>query len=123
MARRTSPMPLPSLLETGIASTDWIFFSFGAVFLVVPALTTPASAAAAPKVPSVEKVAAIYPYLAGGSASETTATSGAGNSASFGPRRSPMCMYICRIRSDVVTDAWRGTTSMRPGLVLRREAR
>ena len=34
--------------------------------------------------------------------------------ASFGPSRSPMCMYIWRMRSEVVTDAWRSTTSMRP---------
>ena len=35
-------------------------------------------------------------------------------SASFGPSRSPMCMYIWRMRSDVVTDACRGRTSIRP---------
>lgn len=40
--------------------------------LAVPALTTPAVAASAPKVPTVAKVAKIYPYLAGGTATEAT---------------------------------------------------
>ncbi len=35
-------------------------------------------------------------------------------SASFGPSLSPRCMYICRIRSEVVTDACRSSTSTRP---------
>jgi hypothetical protein len=42
--------------------------------LAVPALTTPAVAAGAPKVPSLEKVAAIYPFLAGGQAMESTSS-------------------------------------------------
>jgi hypothetical protein len=40
--------------------------------LLVPALSTPAVAARGASVPSVEKVAGIYPHLAGGSATEST---------------------------------------------------
>ena len=34
--------------------------------------------------------------------------------ASFGPSLSPRFMYICRMRSEVVTDAWRSMTAISP---------